>query len=237
MAMRALPRLPLACVALALLAQLGLGLARPAPRVQVAALSPPPAAAVIRVLALGESALAARLMMLWLQAYDYQPGISLPFRRLDYAVVEAWLATMLELDPGFDYPLLAAARLYGEVDDPPRQRRVIDFLLRAYQSDPAHRWPWLAHAVFLARHRLKDLPLALRLADALARGDAAIPDWARQMRIFVLADMGEVEAARVLLGGLLASGRVSDPHERWFLGQRLAELEARAAKGENSTGK
>ena len=39
--------------------------------------------------------------------------------------------------------------------------------------------------------------------------------------------MGELESAKVLLGGLLDSGQITDPHERWFLSQRLAELEAR----------
>jgi len=33
------------------------------------------------------------------------------------------------------------------------------------------------------------------------------------MRIFILEDMGELESATVLLGGLLASGEVADPRE------------------------
>ena len=44
------------------------------------------------------------------------------------------------------------------------------------------------------------------------------------MRIFILADLGEREAATVLLGGLLASGEVTDPKEIHFLTQRLEEL-------------
>ena len=39
------------------------------------------------------------------------------------------------------------------------------------------------------------------------------------------------QGAKVLLGGLLDSGEISDPHERWFLSQRLHELEARNADG------
>jgi hypothetical protein len=90
----------------------------------------------------------------------------------------------------------------------------------------------MAHAVFIAKHRLHDLPLALELAKALDRDDdhGAIPDWARQMRIFVLEDMGELASAKVLLGGLLASGKIADSHERYFLSERLADLERRAAQ-------
>ncbi|HSB49660.1 MAG TPA: hypothetical protein VLD15_09100, partial [Burkholderiales bacterium] len=50
-------------------------------------------------------------------------------------------------------------------------------------------------------------------------------NWARQMRIFILEDLGELEAARVLLGGLLASGEVTEPKEIHFLMERLKELE------------
>ena len=192
---------------------------------------------MVRVLSLDQPALAARLMMLWLQAYDYQPGVSLPFRSLDYAAVETWLARMLELDPHFQYPLLAAARLYGEVDEPTRQRRMLRFIARSFRDDPVRRWPWMAHGVVIAKHRLHDLPLALELASALAQADdhGAIPHWAKQMRIFVLEDMGELQSAKILLGGLLASGEIQDNHERAFLSERLADIEQRAAQPEPHT--
>jgi hypothetical protein len=225
-----LPWPQMALVAVTLAAQIGWASHRRAPQIEVTPLAPPPSAAALRVLSLDQSTLAARLMMLWLQAYDYQPGVSLPFRSLDYALIEAWLARMLELDPGFQYPLLAAARLYGDVEDPPRQRRMLAFVARHFADDPARRWPWMAHGVTIAKHRLHDLPLALELAEALARADpqSAIPAWARQMRIFVLEDLGELETAKVLLGGLLASGQISDSHERHFLSERLADIERRA---------
>jgi len=44
------------------------------------------------------------------------------------------------------------------------------------------------------------------------------------MRIFILEDMGELESATVLLGGLLAGGEVTDPREIHFLTQRLEIL-------------
>jgi hypothetical protein len=46
------------------------------------------------------------------------------------------------------------------------------------------------------------------------------------MRIFILEDLGELEAATVLLGGLLASGEVTEPKEIHFLTERLKELKA-----------
>ena len=193
-------------------------------------LAPPPTVAAVHISSLGEPLAWAKLANLSLQTYDNQPGISLPFKRLDYARIEAWLTRILELDPYGQYPLLAASRLYGAVEDPMRQRRMLDFVQRQFLLDPNRRWQWLAHAAFVARHQLKDLSLAVRYAESLrlhARSPR-VPAWARQMEIFMRVDMNEYETAKLLLGALLASGEVSDPSEFRFLSGRLAELQATA---------
>lgn len=225
------PRPLLALLGAAIAAQLVVAMQRPPPVARLVALPAPPPRAVLEVLALGQPDLLARGLMLWLQAQDYQPGISVSFKALDYSRVEDWLARMLELDAGFDYPLLAAARLYGEVDDAVRQRRMIEFIRRSFRARPDARWPWMAHAVHLAKHHLHDLPYALTLAEEIAAVPRhyAIPAWARQLHIFVREDLGELDSVKVLLGGLLESGQVSDPNERRFLSWRLADLERRLA--------
>jgi hypothetical protein len=40
--------------------------------------------------------------------------------------------------------------------------------------------------------------------------------------------MNELEAARIMLGGLLASGQITDPAEARLLEQRLEELQRRS---------
>ncbi|HHH36503.1 MAG TPA: hypothetical protein ENK48_06715 [Gammaproteobacteria bacterium] len=234
MALRPLKIVPLPLyllLAVALLGQLILRSHQPPPVPRPEALPAPLQTDMLRLFVLGEPVAGAKLLMLWLQLFDNQPGISIPFRQLDYARVEGWLDRALQLDPRARYPLLAASRLYGEVPDPRRQRRMLDFVYRRFLEDPGRRWPWLAHAVIIARHELHDLPLALKYARALAdsphRGE--IPAWARQMHIFVLEDMGEVEAARILIGGLLDSGRITDPHELAFLKRRLAQMSQQPA--------
>ena len=57
-----------------------------------------------------------------------------------------------------------------------------------------------------------------------------MPPWARQMEIFILEDMNELEAAKVLFASLLLSGALTDPAELRFLQQRLEELEARLSR-------
>jgi tetrahydromethanopterin S-methyltransferase subunit G len=42
--------------------------------------------------------------------------------------------------------------------------------------------------------------------------------------------MNELEAAKIMIGGLLLSGKINDPAELRFLKERLDELERRIAR-------
>lgn len=190
-------------------------------------LSTAPKSLLIRVASLDDSVTAAKVIMLWLQAFDNQPGISIPLRELNYDRVIEWLDLILKLDNKIQYPLLAAIRFYGEVADEQRQRKMVQYVSEKFIEKPNVRWPFMAHAVYIAKHRIKDQQLALKCAKLLrkyATGDN-VPYWAKQMEIFVLEDMGELESAMVLIGGLLDSGELNDPNQRKFLEQRLKELE------------
>lgn len=227
-----LPRWLWGALAVALAAQLAVHGAAPARRVSAQDLPPAPRAAALRLASLGEPEALARVLMLYLQAFDLGGGNALPYRQLDYGRLIAWLESILALDPRSQYPLFSAARIYAEHADPQRTRQMLDFLYREYFVDPNRRWPWLAHAALLAKHELKDLPLARRYAAAIARNttDPTVPLWAKQMEVFILEDMGEYEAERIMLGGLLASGRITDPAEARLLRHRLEELEKRQGR-------
>jgi hypothetical protein len=234
---RDVPLAGLLLLAAGLAAQLAWHAWRPGPTARAEALPAPPPEAMLRVASIGDPVALAKGLMIWLQAFDNQPGISIPFRDLDYGRVQGWLARILALDPRGQYPLLAASRLYGEVPVADKQRSMLEFVYERFLEDPDRRWPWLAHAAIVARHRLNDLPLALRYARAITERATGpgVPNWARDMSILVLEEMGELEAARVLIGGLLESGRVNDPHEVRFLDGKLKDLETKAV--EKSTGR
>jgi hypothetical protein len=212
----------------AMLMQLALSALQPAPSARAEALPQPPSAQLLRVSSLGDPVPFAQVLVLYLQAFDNQPGVSIPFAQLDYEKVEAWLSRILALDPSGQYPLLLASQVYAQVPDPARQRRMLDLVYRSFLEDPAQRWRWLAHAAIMARHRLQDPHLALTYAKALREHTRAdeIPGWARQLEIFIYEDMGQYQSAKVLLGGLLDSGAVTDPHEQRFLIERLRQIES-----------
>jgi hypothetical protein len=220
------PRPVAVVLAVALALHAGWQLALPVATGSVRPLPAPPGERALRLLSLGEPAALARVLSLWLQAFDTQPGVSVPLRDLDFALVEAWLDRIIALDPRARAPLLAASRLYAEAGPPARQRAMLAFVYRKFLEDPVRHWPALAHAVHVAKHRLHNLPLALEYARALARnlGPQDAPAWARQLEIFVLEDMGETESAAALLGALIESGTVSDRYEIAFLRWRLETL-------------
>lgn len=209
----------------ALVAQVSMVGLQPRPSARAAALDPPPTGPVLRLLEGVDRLPSAHLLALSLQAYDNQPGISIPYMSLDYERVMQWLKTVLVLDPAGQYPLLMASQLYAQVPDPQRSRAMLEFVFDQFGADPARRWPWLAHAAIMAKHRLNDLPLALKYAQAIRDRAEVAPAWARQMHIFLLEDMGEFESAKILLGGLLAGGTITDDHERLLLLQSLERLQ------------
>jgi len=220
------PRPVLLLLAASFCVQVAWQASRPEPVARAESLEPPPPAPILQGLALGEPIALAQFLTLYLQAFDNQPGISIPFRQLDYERVIQWLGAILELDPDGQYPLLMASQLYSQVPDRAKQRQMCDFVFRQFGRDPDHRWRWLAHCAIIVKHRLGDPRLALTYAEAITRQAHHASNWARQMRIFILEDMGERGAAAVLLGGLLESGEVTDPKEIAFLTNRLKELKS-----------
>ena len=215
----------LGLLAASLAAQIAWQALRAPARQDAQKLPPAPGSAVLRLAAFGENPAAARLVMLYLQGYAP--------RGVDPARLTAWLRAALSLDPLASYPLFLTARVFAETPDAAASRVVLEFVYHEFARDPNRRWPWLAHAALLAKHRLKDLPLARRYAAAIDRQTTSrdVPLWARQMEIFILEDLNELEAARVIIGGLLDKGEIRDPNELRFLEQRLHEIEERITQG------
>ena len=235
----AVPGWILGLLAAAFAAQLAWHVLRQPVPPTAADLPPAPAAQMLRLASFGEPAALARLAMVWLIAFDSRGDNAIPYQKLDYGRLLAWLDAILTADPRSDYPLFAASRIYAENTDPAKTRRMCEYIFSVFAEDPNRRWAALAQAALLAKHRLHDLPLARRYAAAIQRytTDPTVPSWARQTEIFILEDMDELEAAKVMLGGLLATGRIRDEEERRFLQGRLEEIERRQKGDMRPTGR
>ena len=195
-------------------------------------LSTPPDSQQLSLMGLSDNIFSAKIFMLWLQAFDNQPGISIPFKDLNYPKVIEWLSMIQSLDENASYPLLAASRIYSKVPDDDKKRLMLDFVQQQYLKDPNHRWRWMAHCVYVAKYELEDLQLALEYARLLRENTehSVAPSWATQMELFILEDLDQLESAKILIGGFLESGEIVDERELNFLYQRLDELEEKMAE-------
>jgi hypothetical protein len=175
---------------------------------------------------LGEMTLTSYAMSLYVQTFDSQAGRSLGIRSLDQAGLRSWLNRSLDLNPQGAYPLLLASRIYASASGAADAREMLELVHRRFIEAPDRRWPWMAHAVHVARHELHDIELAKRYARSLASftQDEKVPSWARQLEVFLLEASNETEAARRLLGGLLSSGQIKSDAELRFLAERMKQL-------------
>ena len=211
-------------IAIGLAMQIQVSRSFPAPTAAAIELPQTPSATVLSAMSLGDEVTFGKVASLWLQAFDNQQGQSVPFKELDYERVASWLKGILDLDPKAQYPMFNAARIYSVIKDKPRVRIMLEFIRSEFHEDPALRWEWLATAATLAKNELEDLPLALEYANILrteTEGLDHVPNWAKQMEVFLLEEHNEFSAAATLLLNLIESGEVTDPQEFRLLFDRL----------------
>lgn len=195
-------------------------------------LAEPAAAQIYRAAAAGSQQLLGHLLAIWLQLHDNQAGRHFRYSLIDYDRLVAWLERITSIAPGTEYPMLLASRVYSHTDSEPRLRKVIAFIERHFQTDPQRHWRRMAEACLLAKHRVGDLELALRLARQLAAQPASVemPHWARDFEFLLLAELNEFESAIAIIEALLQSGAIRDNDERRFLGEKLLEFRQKLSK-------
>lgn len=188
---------------------------------------PVPAEKGAVAMTLGDRQMSYRLGALTLQNMGDGGGRVTPLKEYDYRALSAWFYLLRGLDSVSDHVPLIAAYYFGATREPEQARIVAEYLAEAGQDPSGQKWRWLAQAVFLARYRANDLPYALELANKLAAlqldHGRQMPIWARQMPAFVLTAMGEKDAARAIIAGILLTDKSLKPNEINFLKAFLVE--------------
>lgn len=193
-------------------------------RFSVRDLPPVVGADQLRLLSLGEPALASRFISFGILGIESQLGRAISYKQLNYQRLSGWLQTMLDLDPLTAEPLAMAAGVFIDVDDQLKMRQMIEFVALQFQRDPQRHWRWLAQVATIAKYRLQDIELALSLAAQLQQSKIPLPAWARDMHVLLLADIGEHAAANALLRHMIDSGSIKDAAELRFLTKRLQQI-------------
>jgi hypothetical protein len=190
-------------------------------------LASPLSVASYRGVAMGSEQLLGYLLALRLQLHDNQAGRHFSYGLIDYGILIDWLDRITEISQGTEYPMLLASRIYSSTGDYGRLRQVLGFIERRFEDDPQKHWRRLAEACLLAKHKLGDLELALRLAEQLALQPASVkmPPWARDFHFLLLADLSEFEAAIAIIQAMLQTDAINDPDERRFLQEKLSNFQ------------
>jgi len=191
------------------------------------ALDKPLSAGVYNGLALGSEQLLGYLLTIRLQLHDNQAGQHFRYSLIDYDVLLDWLELVSTMNPGGEYATLLASRIYSQTGDADRLRRILAFIERRFDENPQLYWRRLAEASLLAKHKLHDLERALQMAEKIARQPASVqmPQWARDFRFLLLAELNEFESAIAIIQALLQSKAVADPDEKRFLEEKLTDFQ------------
>ena len=199
-------------------------------------LDEPLSVATYRAAALGSEHLLGHLLAIRLQLHDNQAGRHFRYSLMDYDRLIAWLERISDIAPGTEYPLLLASRIYSQTGDAGRLRRIVDFIERRFADDPQRHWRRMTEASLLAKYRLGDLELALRLAERLAQQPASVrmPRWARDFEFLLLAELGEYESAIAIIEALLQPGAIEDADERRFLREKLSEFRQKLSESKQA---
>lgn len=175
---------------------------------------------------LGDVELAFRSEALELQNLGDGGGETTPLKSYDYARLGQWFDLLDSLDPASDHPPFLAAYYFGATQVPADVAYVVKYLARVGDNPAGDKWRWLAHAAYLTRYRMDDLPGALDLAYKLSRMqllDERMPIWARQMPAFILHAQGKEGGARDLIEQMIVTDKNIVPADLNFLRAYLSD--------------
>ncbi|MBF0152818.1 MAG: hypothetical protein HQL64_03640 [Magnetococcales bacterium] len=223
------PRWLLVLLLLALGLQTAWKVFAPAPVARLRDYGPAPRQEWLHLSTLGDPVAMASVWMLWLQTFDDQAGVMVPFKHMNFHHLATWLERVLALDPRSEYPLFMAIRVYGLVPDPDRQRLMLDFVHRAFLEAPQRRWSWLVFAALHARHHLGDHERARRFMHDVEKNIMIhrLPFWAQGLHVRVLSEQNEIDVVRALKRDFLlregTTGQQRQALEVWL--EKLEEQE------------
>lgn len=168
---------------------------------------------------LGNTQLAYRVYATALQNMGSVDGRSISLKDYDYSKLNEWFDLTYALDQKSDIVPLLAAYYFGGIQDKAKLEYVLEYLKKAGSSPEGDKWRWLGHAVYIARHIMKDNERALELAYALSNNESPnLADWAKQMPVYILEDQGNTELAyKIMLNLLITNVDNLHPNELFFM--------------------
>jgi len=178
------------------------------------------------MMTLGDAQFSFRIGAITLQNLGNTGGNVVAVKDYDYDKLGQWFWLLNDMDPASNHVPMLAAYYFGATPVAEDLRIVVEYLAHVGQIPAGNKWRWLVQAIFLARHRMKDLDRALDYAYKLSKMDPdgdTLPIWARQMPAFVLSEQGERESSRKIVEEILLTADDLHPNEVNFMEAYLLE--------------
>ncbi|KIE05907.1 Uncharacterized protein NF27_CG00870 [Candidatus Jidaibacter acanthamoeba] len=188
-----------------------------------------------KISALGDEQFYFRFLALYIQNAGDTFGRFTALKDYDYKALSEWFMLLDKLDSKSNFVPAIASYYYSNTQRVEDNRYIVDYLESNYDYNPTEKWWWLSQAVIISNNKLKDKPLALRLAYKLSSTpNDKMPSWAQQMPAFILEQMGEFEQALIIIKDLAEKHDNYSEGEmnfmNYFIRDRLGFLNERIGK-------
>ena len=187
----------------------------------------------VKLLSLGDHQFYFRNFAFKIQNAGDSWGRFTALKDYNYEKLQGWFYLLDELDAKSNFVPSLASYYYSQTQNPQDTIYIVEYLRAHAKRNPREKWWWLAQAVYIANHKLKDKDLALAVAYELAATpkDVKMPYWARQMPAFIHEQRGEKTAAKEIILDILNNFAEFTPGElnfmEYFIRDRLNDKELR----------
>ena len=149
---------------------------------------------------LGDKELAYRSAAMTMQSFGNAAGQVMALKDYNYKNLGTWFDLGDSLNQESNYIPFLAGYYFAGNQEPSQLMPVINYLRRVGTYSGEEKYRYLGQAVFLARHKMNNMPLAMELAKELAATyKTGMPGWVAQMPAIVASGMGEKEMAYNLM--------------------------------------
>jgi len=194
---------------------------------------PAPNKYMVSALSFGDNEFLFRILSARLQnSGDVFAGF-VALKNYNYSYLYDWMKILDNLNSQSRLIPSLASYYYSQTQNISDNKYIIKYLDEYASKDIDKHWWWLFQATYIAKINLKDLKLALQLAEKLAINEAKdAPLWTKQLPAFIREDMGEGCVAFKIIKNLIdeieSGKRIAKPEEmnfmRYFINSRLTNL-------------
>jgi hypothetical protein len=176
-----------------------------------------PGKLAVKANSFGDEELYFRVLAMVLQNAGDTFGRFTPLKLYDYKKLSQWFYLLDSLDDKSNFVPSIASYYYSQTQYTPDVIYIVQYLDYHASKNLKDKWWWMSQAVYLANFKLKDYPLALKLAYKLASTPGKIPMWAKQMPAFIHEKLGEKEQAYLIVKDIADNYASISPQEMNFI--------------------